>query len=123
MVKLLKTQKKYNSLNAFNNSAIIYNRKQPLFIISWICIFSICFILFLIISIFYKYTVFNIYYAKVENIKEDNYIYMTVDSEYVDIRNRNYLEIDGKEYKCKLKSFSDNYYYVGTNKYWDVTYT
>ena len=47
---------------------------------------------------------------------------MTVDSDFISIRNRNYLEIDGKETKCKLKMFSDKYFYLNQKKYWDVTY-
>ena len=115
-------QKKYNDINSFDNSEIIYGRKTPLFIISWNYILLISLLLLLLIIFFYKYTIFNIYYAKVIKSKEENYIYMTVDSDYISLKNRNYLEIDGEEYKCKLKTFSDNYYYIGTKKYWDATY-
>ena len=122
MVRLLKTQKKYDDINAFNNSAIIYNRKQQIFIISWISIFIISFIFFTIIVIFYKYTIFNIYYGKVVNTKEENSLYIAVDSDFVEMKNRNYLNISGEDYKCKLKKFNDKYYYIGTKKYWDVIY-
>lgn len=115
-------QKRYSNINTFNNSSIVYRRKENIFIISWIYIFLIGSIFLCIISLFYKYTVFNIYYAKVVKTKEDNYIYMTVDSDFISIRNRNYLEIDGKETKCKLKMFSDKYFYLNQKKYWEVTY-
>ena len=93
-------QKKYSSINSFNNSSIVYGRKESLFLISWIYIFIIGSIVLISISLFYKFNVFNMYYAKVIKNKNENYIYMTIDSDFVSLRNRNYLEIDGEERKC-----------------------
>ena len=58
-------QKKYSSINSFNNSSIVYGRKESLFLISWIYIFIIGSIVLISISLFYKFNIFNMYYAKV----------------------------------------------------------
>ena len=113
---------KYNNINLFENSSIIYMRKQQNKIVSYMIILLIGSILFLLIATRYKYTKYNIYYGKVVNIEDNNYIYMTVDSDFIDEKNRNYLEINDKEYKCHLRSVSDNYYVYNSTKYWEVTF-
>lgn len=113
---------KYDNINVYNNSSVVYMRKQNSKIISWINILLIGSVLFCIIGLKYKYSIFNIYYAKVIKNENENYVYMNVDSEFIDFKNRNYLEIDDKEYKCHLRSISDNYYIFNGKKYWDVTF-
>lgn len=109
---------KYESINIFDNASIIYMRKTSPKIISWFNILIIGSILFFIIGTNYHFKISNIYYAKVFNTEESNYISIDVDEDFISIKNRNYLNIDDEDYKCHLKSFSDNYYIINSQKHW-----
>ena len=113
---------KYESLNIYDNSSIVYLRKQSSKIISWFNILIIGSILFCIIGFKYKYSISNIYYAKVIHNDEENYISIDVDEDFLLMKNRNYLNIDDEDYKCHLLSFSDNYYVVNSQKHWVVNF-
>ncbi len=111
---------KFNNIDIFNNSSVIYKRKASTKITSWISILIISSIIFGLIMYFYQYDISNIYYAHVVNNDDDNYLYFTVDESFISMKNRNYLEINGRDYKCHLSSFSDNYYLVNSKKIWEV---
>ncbi len=114
-----------NKIDIYKHSSIIYMRKPNNKIISWITILLIGSILFGVLIFFYKYNIQNIYYARVEkNDEEDDksYIVLNVDEEFIEMKNRNYLEINNIEYKCHLLSFSNNYFLYNDKKYWEVRY-
>ena len=116
----MKTLQKFNDIDIFNNSSVIYKRKSSSKITSWINILLIGIIIFGLIMYFYEYDISNIYYAKVLNNGDENYLYFSVDQSFISMKNRNYLEINGDEYKCHLSSFSDNYYLINNKKIWEV---
>ena len=116
----MKTLQKFSNIDIFNNSSIIYNRKSSSKIASWISILLISSLIFSLIIYFYEYDVSSIYYAKVVKNDDDNYLYFSVDQSFISMKNRNYLEINGDEYKCHLSSFSDNYYLIDNKKVWEV---
>lgn len=116
----MKTSQKFNSIDIFFNSSVIYKRKPSIKVISWISILLISSVIFGLIMCFYKYDISNIYYARVINNDDENYIHFSVDESFISMKNRNYLEINNKEYKCHLSSFSDNYYLVNSEKIWEV---
>ena len=114
---------KYDSLDMFNNSSIVYMKKTNNKIISFITILIVFSILFLLLAIFYKFEVFNIYYGKVYKEEDNTYVVFNVDSDFINVSKRNYLEINKKSIKCHLDSFSDNYILYNNKKYWEVTYS
>ena len=114
---------KYDSLDMFNNSSIVYMKKTNNKIISFITILIVFSILFLLLAIFYKFEVFNIYYGKVYKEEDNTYVVFNVDSDFINVSKRNYLEINKKSIKCHLDSFSDNYILYNNTKYWEVTYS
>lgn len=116
----MKTFQKFNSIDIFNNSSVIYKRKASTNITYWISVMIISSVIFGLIICFYKYDISNIYYAHVVNNDEDNYLYFSADESFISMKNRNYLEINNKEYKCHLSSFSDNYYLINSEKIWEV---
>lgn len=113
---------KYDNLDIFNNSKAVYMQKTNNKIISYITIIFIVSILFLLLSVFYKYEIFNIYYGKVYKQDDESYLILNVDSDFINVSKRNYLEINNEIVKCHLKSFSDNYVIYNNKKYWEVTY-
>lgn len=113
---------KFDNLSIFNNSSVIYKRKPNSIITSWISILLVATLLFCLIAFFYKYSISNIYYAKVINTEDENYITINVDQDFISMKNRNYLKIGDDEYKCHLISSSDNYYIMNSKKYWQVNY-
>ncbi len=113
---------KLDCIDIFNNSAVIYLRKSSSKIVSWISILLIGSLLFSWILLFYNYETYNVYYAKVVKNDEENYISMSVDETFIELQNRNFLEINSEEYKCHLMSMSDNYYLLNEHKYWQTTF-
>lgn len=65
-------------MNAFNNSRVMIERKTPKKIISWITILIIITVLFICISVFYKYRKYNTYSAL---ILKDDYVYLKIYSQ------------------------------------------
>ncbi len=122
VVLLLKIQQKYDTIDAFSNSAIIFKRKASPKIISWISVLLIGSILLILTMILYQYDVYSIYYAKVVNNDEVNHLEIVVDDRFIQNENRNYLEINGNITKCHLLSVSGNYYLLDGVKYWNVIY-
>lgn len=118
----MKMSKKYNDINVFKNSSIIYKRKISDITIYWIHVLLIGSFIFTFIAFFYEYELYDYYYGKITNIDEENYISLTVDENYISSKNRNYLTINEVDYKCKLSSFSDDYYLISNIKYWNVIY-
>ena len=116
-------QKKYDDLDIYNNSSIVYMQKTSNRIISYITILLILSFSILIFSCTYKFNVFNIYYGKVYKEDDDTYLIMNVDSDFVNLSKRNYLEVNDKSVKCHLESFSDNYVIYNNKKYWEATYS
>lgn len=114
--------KKYSDINVFKNSSIIYKRKVSDIVNYWIHILVIGSIMFLSIAFFYQYDIYDYYFGKIINTEEENYVYLTVDENYILSKNRNYLTINEKDYKCKLSSFNDNYYIMSNKKNWTVMY-
>lgn len=114
--------KNLDDISIFNNSSVVYSKKTSGAVILWMTILIVIFIIFCFISLFYKFSVSNIYYAKVVKNEKENYIYFDVDEEFISMKNRNYLQINDEEYKCHLISSSDKYYILNSNKYWNVTY-
>ena len=119
----MKTYQKYEEIDIYNNSAVIYLRKPSVKISCWVNILVFCILIFICMALFYEYKISNIYYAKVSIEEEQSYIYMTVDNSFISYKNRNYLNINGEDYPCHLESFSDNYYLVNSKKMWDVIYS
>lgn len=116
----MKTLQKFNDIDIFNNSSVIFKRKSSSKITSWISILLISSLIFCFIIYFYEYNISDIYYAKVVKNDDENYLYFSVDQSFVSMKNRNYLEINGDEYKCHFSSFSDNYYLIDNKKIWEV---
>ena len=115
--------KKYDDLEIFNNSSVVYMQKTNNRIISYITILLILCFIFILFAYFYKFNIFNIYYGKVYKEDDDTYLVMNVDSDFINMSKRNYLEINDKSEKCHLESFSDNYVVYNNKKYWEVTYS
>ena len=92
-------------------------------IISWISILFLTTLLLLTIAIFYKFEIFNIYYAKVIRDEDNSYVVFNADEDFINMRNRNFLVINEKDTRCHLIDFSDNYTVYENNKYWEVSYT
>ena len=92
-------------------------------IISWISILFLTTLLLLTIAIFYKFEIFNIYYAKVIRDEDNSYVVFNADEDFINMRNRNFLVINEKDTRCHLIDFSDNYIVYENNKYWEVSYT
>lgn len=113
---------KYEDIDVFNNSSLTYMKKSSSMVVSWISIILIGSILFSLIIFFYEYDAYNIYFAKVVNNEDNNYLNITVDESFISMKNRNYLEINNEVRKCHLKSMSDNYYIFNESKYWEVIY-
>ena len=113
---------KYKKIDAFNCSKIIYLRKMPKIITIWLIIMTTLFMSTMILVFFYKFNLYDIYQGKIIKQEQDNHIELIVDEEFYNIRNRNYLIIDKKEYKCHLLDFSDNYYLINNKKYWNAKY-
>lgn len=116
----MKTLQKFNDIDIFNNSSVIYKRKSSSKITSWISILLMSSLIFCLIIYFYEYNISDIYYAKVVKNDDENYLYFSVDQSFISMKNRNYLEINGDEYKCHFSSFSDNYYLIDNKKIWEV---
>ena len=79
-------------------------------------------VLILALLLFYKFNIYDIYQGTITKTEEENYLYLLVDEQFNNVKNRNYLIIDKKEYSCHLLEFSDNYYLVNNSKYWDAKY-
>lgn len=116
----MKTLQKFNNIDIFNNSSVIYKRKSSSKITSWISILLMSSLTFCLIIYFYEYNISDIYYAKVVKNDDENYLYFSVDQSFISMKNRNYLEINGDEYKCHFSSFSDSYYLIDNKKIWEV---
>lgn len=114
-------RQRYNSIDIFNNSSNIYMRKPESSITTWNNVILVACFIFCLISCFYEFNIFNVYYAKVIN-NDENYVYMQVDEEFMNVKNRNYLNIYDEDTKCNLVGFSDNYYFLDSKKYWEVSY-
>jgi len=115
-------RQKYNSIDIFNNFSNIYMRRPESSIATWNNVLFISFFIFCLISCLYEFNIFNIYYAKVINNDENNYVYLQVDQDFLNVKNRNYLNIYDEDIKCNLLEFSDNYYIVDSKKIWEVSY-
>lgn len=115
-------QQGYDTIDIYNNSSVIYFRKNDIIIPFWITLLLIGSIIFVVISCFYKYTLYNIYYGKIINVDKDNYLYLEVDEDFISIKNRNHLEINDDDYNCHLIDLSDKYYILNNKKYWNVSY-
>ena len=74
------------------------------------------------LSLFYKFNLYDIYQGTIIKTDDNNYLYLLVDENFYNLKNRNYLIINKKEYKCHLSEFSDNYYLVDNKKYWNAKY-
>lgn len=118
----MKTLPKFNNVDIFTNSSIIYMRKPSNKINYWINILLIGSILFGLIACFYEYTIFNIYYSKVVESDENSYVHITVDESFISSKNRNYLTLNNIDCKCHLNSLSDNYYLINNEKFWEAIY-
>ena len=97
-------------------------RKTENGITTWINVVFITSFIFCLISCLYKFNIFNIYYAKVVNNDENNYMYMQVDENFINVKNRNRLIINDEDTKCNLVDVSDRYYVLNSKKYWEVAY-
>lgn len=115
-------KKDYSDIDIYNNSAIIYYRKNDIFIPFWITVLFVATFVFVLIACFYKYSLYDIYYGKVIINNEENYILLEVDENFILKKNRNFLNINNEDYKCELVDFSDKYYIFNEKKYWNVSY-
>jgi len=114
--------REYSEIDIYNNSSVIYYRKNNIFIPFWITILFICLFLFIMISCFYKYTLVDIYYGKIINNDDSNYIMLEVDEEFILRKKRNYLNINNEDYKCQLVDSNDKYYILNDKKYFNISY-
>ena len=113
---------KFYSIDVYNNASIIYMRKASSIIISWISILIIGSILLGSIMFFLRYDDYNVYYANVVNTEDGNYISFSADESFIELKNRNYMELSGQKCKCHLLDMTDNYYIYNGIKYWNVMY-
>ena len=89
-------------MNPFNNSRIIIERKTPQNIINWITILFITLILFICISVFYRYRKYNIYEAL---ILKDDYVYLKIYSSDLPKDNKMYIYNKNIDYKIVSNDF------------------
>ena len=111
---------KLEQIDIFNNARVIFDQKLESKIIIWISALIIGSILLLLISLFYRFKSYDIYYAKVVKNEEDSYIQFTVNEDFLKKKNRNYLIINDEEVHCQLIKMSDNYYLINASKYWEA---
>ena len=114
--------REYSEIDIYNNSSVIYYRKNNIFIPFWITILFVGLFLLIMISCFYKYTLVDIYYGKIINNDDSNYIMLEVDEEFILRKKRNYLNINNEDYKCQLVDSSDKYYILNDKKYFNISY-
>ena len=90
---------KLEQIDIFNNARVIFNQKLESKIIIWISALIIGSILLLLISLFYRFKSYDIYYAKVVKNEEDSYIQFTVNEDFL-INASKYWEAF---FDCKLE--------------------
>lgn len=98
---------KEDSIDIYNNSALILNTKTPSFIKSWIIILIILSLLFIIIS-FVHFNVYGSYYGRVIIDDNKSYIKLTLDKSDFPINKNNKLYIKKDKYKYKVLDIQDN---------------
>ena len=79
---------KYNEIDIYNNSSVIYYRRNNIFIPFWITLLFVGLFIFIMLSCFYKYTLVDIYYGKIISTEESNYIMLEVDEDFILKKNR-----------------------------------
>lgn len=107
----------FEAIDVFNNSSIIYKRKTPNGIISWINILVIGSLIFFLIISLYEYEDYNIYKGIVVKNSEENYIYLFADDNFFPLKNRNYFIVENKKCRGHVVLISDDYYIMNNSKY------
>ncbi|NLL45049.1 MAG: hypothetical protein GX247_05235 [Mollicutes bacterium] len=105
-----------NNLDVFNNSSIILERKIPPKIISWITIMILSLIIFLSISLFYKYHKYLYYLGTVIVEDKNYYIKLYIDKDKIPNFSNNELFIDNIKTKYQIKKISEHYYLTENKK-------
>jgi hypothetical protein len=108
-----------NKIDVFNNSSIILERKTPSKIVSWITIIISAIVIFLFISIFYKYNEYLYYVGTVVKQEEGFYVKLYIEADKIVNFYNNELVIDNDKIDYKIISISDDYYHIepGTEVY------
>lgn len=110
MGKLREWYAEMDNINIFDNSTIIMMRKTPSKIFVWIVVIIIGLIVFLSLSIFYRYNKYLNYIGTIVEEDTQYYIKIFIEEDKLVAFSNNILLIDNKEIEYKVKNISKNYY-------------
>lgn len=102
-----------NDINIFDNSKIMFERKSPFLIVSWITILIIFTIIFLIMSIFYEFNRYKSYYGKINKEGDKYYVQLFLEESAIYSFQNDTVLINKKIVSYKIESISDEYYDIG----------
>ena len=105
-----------NNIDIYRNSSIIILRKVPKKIVSWILILIVSSIVFLIISVTFKYKKYITY----EGVISNNYIEFYVDDDFLDKETSDDVIINRNKYHYQIIAFEEYSYNLGINEYWKI---
>ena len=106
-----------NDIDLYRNSSIIMLEEVPSKIVSWIIILIFSALLFLSISIFFRYK----RYLKYEAIIKNDNIEFYVDKQFFSRNDNKEVLIDNKKYHYEVIAFEEYSYSMGDVDYWKVT--
>ena len=99
-----------DNIDIFNNTEIIMTRKMPSKIVSWITVLIIGLVIFLFISIFYKYNDYIYLDAKVLEDNEKFYLQTYLNDDYIKKISKATLIVDGIEQVFIISKITPSYY-------------
>lgn len=106
-----------DNIDIYRNSSLFLLRKTPSKIISWILILIVSAVIFLIISLKFKYKNYITY----EGIIKNGYLEFYVDNDFFNRHYFNKVVINRKEYSYQIMAFEEYSYNLGIADYWKVT--
>lgn len=104
------------NIEIYRNSSIILLKKLPSKIYYWTIILIISFLIFIIISVFYRYDKIISY----EAVTANSYIEFYVLEDFFDKNNMELL-INDKKYNYQIKNIDPFTYYDSKVQYWKIT--
>lgn len=106
----------YPNIRTVNNFPYIMNKKTSPSIIVWIMLLIIFFLIFLIISFNYRYSIYETYLGYVKN---DNLVLYVKNDKLDSLCSLNLL-IGNEKFDFKIIDISDEYYLVNNDNYYQV---
>ena len=104
------------NIDIYNNSSIIFLKKTPQKIISWIIILVASLFLMLVFMCCFKYKK----YLKYESYIHEGYVEFYVDKSFFDKRKSDTVLINDKKYDYDVISISEFSYDYGQNNLWKI---